>query len=198
MMANGTKTGMTSGANMIQTIDKDGGIALTYYFKSTGQGANKKWGWQTEKGVKITSDNDVNIARGDGFVLNAQAAEITLTSAGAVDTNKYTYAATVAGKNIMANPFPATIKLSKIDVMMPNDTKTGMTSGANMIQTIDKDGGIALTYYFKSTGQGANKKWGWQTEKGVKITSDNDVDILLGAAFKLNAQVAGLKVIMSM
>jgi len=198
MMANGTKTGMTSGANAIQTIDKNGGVALTYYFKSTGQGANKKWGWQTSTGTKITADNEVNIARGAGFVTTVQAANIKLTSAGAVDTNKYTYAASVAGKNIMANPFPATIKLSKVDVMMPGDTKTGMTSGSNAIQTIDSNGGVAATYYFKSTGQGANKKWGWQTSTGAKITSDNDVDILLGAAFKLNAQVAGLKVIMSM
>ena len=104
---------VTTGACIINLIDGIGNTLKSYTWKSSGRGANKTWGWKEGDAVV---DATVVFGRGIGLLFTAETAGDTIMSAGGVNLSAVTNSETIAGLNIVANPFPVTIKLNTLKV----------------------------------------------------------------------------------
>ena len=135
---------LTNDANALQTINQDGDIVDTFFWEgiSAGRGQPKVWDWYkaTAAGtVKITTDNDVYIPQGQGFVLSSEVAGLKLMSSGEVEmADVVTNTATVVGKNLIGNPFAVSISLTKVSLDKPEGATADLTNDANALQTIDQ------------------------------------------------------------
>ena len=178
---------VTTGACIINLIDGIGNTLKSYTWKSSGRGANKTWGWKEGDAVV---DDTVVFGRGVGLLFTAETAGDTIRSAGEVNLSAVTNSETIAGLNIVANPFPVTIKLNTLKVTNASDGE--VTTGACIINLIDGIGNTLKSYTWKSSGRGANKTWGW---KEGDTAVDDTVTFAPGQAILFTAETAGDKLI---
>lgn len=176
-----------TGTCVINLIDENGNTLKSYSWASQGRGANKTWGWE-ERGTRV--DDTVVFGRGVGLLFTAQTAGDIFKSQGEVNLSGITFNDTVAGLNIVANPFPTTIKLNTLRVTTAADGEVG--TGTCVINLIDENGNTLKSYTWASQGRGANKTWGWE-EAGTRI--DDTVTLVPGQAILFTAQTAGDKLI---
>ena len=176
-----------TGACIINLIDENGNTLKSYMWKSSGRGANKTWGWK--EGDDAVPDTVV-FARGVGLLFTAENAGDVVKSSGEVNLSGISFAETVAGLNIIANPFPTTIKLNTLLVTNAQGGEVG--TGACIINLIDENGNTLKSYMWKSSGRGANKTWGWK--EGDNAVGD-DVELAPGQAILFTAETAGDKLI---
>ena len=178
---------VTSGSCGIDLIDEHGNTLTHYSWASTGRGANKTWGWK----IGTTAvDDTVVFARGVGLLFTAENAGDVVKSSGEVNLSGISFGETVVGLNIIANPFPTTIKLKTVTVT--NSQGGEVTSGSCGIDLIDEHGNTLTHYSWASTGRGANKTWDWK----VGTTAiDNTVELAPGQAILFTAETAGDKLI---
>ncbi len=186
-VTNGQGGEVTTGACFINLIDENGNTLKTYSWASTGRGANKTWGW---KEGTTAIDDSVVFARGAGLLFTAETVGDMIKSHGEVNLSGITFSDTVAGLNIIANPFPKTIKLNTLTVT--NGEGGEVTTGACFINLIDENGNTLKTYSWASTGRGANKTWGW---KEGTTAIDDTVEFVAGQAILFTAETAGDKLI---
>lgn len=184
-VTNGQGGEVTTGACIINLIDENGNTLKSYSWASQGRGANKTWGWE-ENGTRV--DDTVVFGRGVGLLFTAQTAGDIIKSQGEVNLSGIVFNDTVAGLNIIANPFPTTIKLNTLTVT--NGEGGEVTTGACIINLIDENGNTLKSYSWASQGRGANKTWGWE-EAGTRI--DDTVTLVPGQAILFTAQTAGDK-----
>ena len=186
-VTNGQGGEVTTGACGVDLIDQNGNTITHYSWMSTGRGANKTWGW---KEGTTAIDDSVVFARGAGLLFTAETAGDIIHSAGEVNLSAITFNDTVAGLNVVANPFPSTIKLNTVTVTSGADGE--VTTGACGIDLIDANGNTLTHYSWMSTGRGANKTWGWK----VGTTAiDDTVELAPGQAILFTAETAGDKLI---
>ena len=186
-VANASGGEVTTGACIVNLIDENGDTLKTYSWASTGRGANKTWGW---KEGTTAVDGSVVFGRGVGLLFTAESAGDVVKSSGEVNLSGISFAETVAGLNIIANPFPTTIKLNTVTVTSASGGE--VTTGACIINLIDENGNTLKTYSWASTGRGANKTWSW---KEGTTTIDNTVELAPGQAILFTAETAGDKLI---
>ena len=178
---------VTTGACFINLVDGIGNTLKTYTWKSSGRGANKTWGWKEGDNAV---DDTVVFGRGVGLLFTAETLGDTVKSAGEVNLSAVTNSETIAGLNIIANPFPVTIKLNALKVTNAADGE--VTTGACFINLIDGIGNTLKTYTWKSSGRGANKTWGWKEGDNA---IDDTVTFAPGQAILFTAETAGDKLI---
>ena len=171
----------------IDLIDQNGNTLTHYSWASQGRGANKTWGWELA-GTRV--DDSVVFARGVGLLFTAQNPSDILKSAGEVDLSAITFSETVAGLNVIANPFPTTIKMNTLTVTTSAGGEVG--TGTCGIDFIDANGNTLTHYSWASQGRGANKTWGWELA-GTRI--DDSVTLAPGQAILFTAQTIGDKLI---
>ena len=176
-----------TGACGINLIDENGNTLKTYSWESSGRGASKTWGW-AENSTAI--DDSVVFARGVGLLFTDQNQGDVLVSSGEADLSGISFGETVAGLNIIANPYPAPIKLNALTVTNAEGGEVG--TGACGINLIDENGNTLKTYSWESSGRGASKTWGW-AENSTAI--DDSVVLEAGQAVLFTAQSAGDKLI---
>ena len=176
-----------TGACLISLIDELGNAIKIYSWASQGRGTNKTWGWE-ESGTRV--DDTVVFGRGVGLLFSAENLGDTVKSAGEVNLSAVTNSETVAGLNVIANPFPMTVKLNTLKVTTAADGEVG--TGACLISLIDDLGNATKVYSWASQGRGANKTWGWE-EGGTRIT--DAVTLEPGQAVLFSAESAGDKLI---
>ena len=176
-----------TGACSISLIDELGNATKVYLWKSSGRGANKTWGWKD--GDDAVTDSVV-FARGVGLLFSAETLGDTIRSAGEVNLSAVTNSETVAGLNVIANPFPMTIKLNTLKVTNAAGGEVG--TGACSISLIDELGNATKVYLWKSSGRGANKTWDWKD--GDDVVTDT-VTLTPGQAVLFSAETAGDKLI---
>ena len=178
---------VTTGACVINLIDENGNTLKTYSWASTGRGESKTWGW---KEGTTAIDDSVVFARGVGLLFTAQNVGDVLASAGEANLSAIEFSETVAGLNIIANPYPTQIALKSL--MVTNAEGGEVTTGACVINLIDENGNTLKTYSWASTGRGESKTWGW---KEGTTAIDDTVVIEPGQAVLFTAQNAGDKLI---
>lgn len=178
---------VTTGACEINLVDGLGNTLKAYSWKSSGRGANKTWGWKEGDNAV---DDAVVFGRGVGFLFTAETAGDTIKSAGEVNLSAVTNSETIVGLNIIANPFPMTVKLNTLKVTNASDGE--VTTGACEINLIDGLGNTLKAYSWKSSGRGANKTWGW---KEGDTAVDDTVTFAPGQAILFTAETAGDKLI---
>ena len=178
---------VTTGACVIDLIDGIGNTLKSYSWKSSGRGANKTWGWKD--GDNAVTDSVV-FGRGAGLLFTAETAGDTIKSAGEVNLSAVTNGETIVGLNVIANPFPVSLKLSTLKVTNASDGE--VTTGACVIDLIDGIGNTLKSYSWKSSGRGANKTWGW---KDGDTAVDDTVTFAPGQAILFTAETAGDKLI---
>ena len=176
-----------TGACFINLVDGIGNTLKTYTWASQGRGTNKTWGWE-ENGTRV--DDTVVFARGVGLLFTAETAGDVIKSSGEVNLSSITNGETIAGLNIIANPFPITLKLSTMKVLSATNEDVG--TGACFINLIDGIGNTLKTYTWASQGRGTNKTWGWE-ENGTRV--DDTVTFAPGQAILFTAETAGDKLI---
>ncbi len=178
---------VTTGACIINLIDENGNTLKSYVWKSSGRGANKTWGWKEGDNAV---DDTVVFGRGVGLLFTAETLGDMIKSSGEVNLAGITFSDTVAGLNIIANPFPTTIKLNTLTVTSAAGGE--VTTGACIINLIDENGNTLKSYVWKSSGRGANKTWGWKEGDDVV---DDTVTLVAGQAILFTAETAGDKLI---
>ena len=176
-----------AGACFINLIDENGNTLKTYSWESSVRGDNKTWGW-AENSTAIA--DSVVFGRGVGLLFTAQNEGDVLASSGEANLSGISFGETVAGLNIIANPYPVQIKLKALTVT--NATGGEVGAGACFINLIDENGNTLKTYSWESSGRGANKTWGW-AENSTAI--DDSVVLEPGQAILFTAQNAGDKLI---
>ena len=176
-----------TGACVINLIDELGNTLKSYSWASTGRGANKTWSW---KEGTTSVDDSVIFARGVGLLFTAESAGDVVKSSGEVNLSGISFGETVAGLNIVANPFPTTIKLNTVTVTNAQGGEVG--TGSCVINLIDELGNTLKSYSWASTGRGANKTWSW---KEGTTSIDNTVELAPGQAILFTAETAGDKLI---
>ena len=190
---NTLKVSNTSGGNVgtgtcvINTIDENGATLATYSWKSAGRQPNLTWGWY--EGTTKLSD-DVVFARGVGMLFTAQNDGDKLLSSGEVDLSGISFGSTVKGLNVIANPYPVSVKINTLAVKSATDGNVG--TGTCVINTIDENGATLATYSWKSAGRQPNITWGWYNGT-TKL--DDTVVIKPGQAILFTASNAGDKLI---
>ena len=102
-----------TGTCVINLIDEIGNTLKSYSWASQGRGTNKTWGWE-ENGTRV--DDTVVFGRGVGLLFTAETAGDTVKSSGEVNLSCVTDSETVAGLNIIANPFPTSLKLNTLKI----------------------------------------------------------------------------------
>ena len=176
-----------TGACFINLIDENGNTHKTYSRASTGRGATKTWGW---KEGTTAIDESVVFARGAGLLFTAENANDVLVSAGEANLSGISFGETVAGLNVIANPYPTQIKLKALTVINAAGSEVG--TGACVINLIDENGNTLKSYSWASTGRGATKTWGW---KEGTTAIDDSVVLEAGQAVLFTAETAGDKLI---
>ena len=176
-----------TGTCVINLIDEIGNTLKSYSWASQGRGTNKTWGWE-ENGTRV--DDTVVFGRGVGLLFTAETAGDTVKSAGEVNLSSVTNSETVAGLNIVANPFPTSLKLNTLKVTTAAGGEVG--TGTCVINLIDGIGNTLKSYSWASQGRGTNKTWGWE-ENGVRV--DDTVTFAPGQAILFTAETAGDKLI---
>ena len=176
-----------TGTCVIDLIDGIGNTVKSYSWKSSGRGANKTWGWKD--GDNAVTDSVV-FGRGAGLLFTAETAGDTIKSAGEVNLSAVTNSETIVGLNVIANPFPLTIKLNTLKVT--NATGGEVGTGTCVIDFIDGIGNTTTSYSWKSSGRGANKTWGWKN--GDDAVTD-EITLAPGQAILFTAETAGDKLI---
>ena len=176
-----------TGACLISLIDEIGNTLKVYSWASTGRGTSKTWGWK--EGTTAVGDN-VTFARGAGLLFTAETVGDTVKSAGEVNLSAVTNSETVAGLNVIANPFPLTVKLNTLKVTNASGGEVG--TGACLISLIDGIGNTLKVYSWASTGRGTSKTWGWK--EGTTAVGD-DVTFNPGQAILFTAESTGDKLI---
>ena len=186
-VSNGQGGEVGTGTCVINLIDENGNTLKSYMWKSSGRGANKTWGW---KEGDTAVDDTVVFGRGVGLLFTAETAGDIIKSSGEVNLAGITFSDTVAGLNIIANPFPTTIKLNTLTVTNSAGGEVG--TGTCVINLIDENGNTLKTYMWKSSGRGANKTWGWKEGDNAV---DDTVTLVAGQAILFTAETAGDKLI---
>ncbi len=185
-VTNASGSEVTASACFIDLIDGLGNPLKTYVWASTGRGDNKTWSWKEGQ----TPVTDVTFARGVGLLFTAEKEGDTLVSAGTVDLSAYTAENTIAGLNVIANPYPTTVAVKELKVT--NADGGEVTASACFIDLIDGLGNPLKTYVWASTGRGDNKTWSW---KEGQTPIGDDVTIEPGQAVLFTAENAGDKLI---
>ena len=178
---------VTTGACVINLIDGIGNTLKSYSWVSSGRGANKTWGWK--EGDTAVGDTVV-FGRGVGLLFTAETVGDTIKSAGEVNLSAVTNGETIVGLNIIANPFPVSVKLNTLKIT--NASNGEVTTGACVINLIDGIGNTLKSYSWVSSGRGANKTWGW---KEGDTAVDDTVTFAPGQAILFTAETAGDKLI---
>ena len=164
------------GAINIQTLDHLGRKVARYNYHEgeTGRGA-KADGWWLENTTLITADNDVTFNPGEGLWVTGLDG-VSLITSGEVLFGDVSCPLR-DGATMIANPYPAAIKLTTIK---PTNLPSGY-KGAINIQTLDHLGRKVARYNYHEgeTGRGA-KADGWWLENTTLITADNDVTFPAG------------------
>ena len=186
-VTNATGGEVTTGACVIDLIDGLGNTLKSYSWVSSGRGANKTWGW---KEGDTAVDGTVVFGRGAGLLFTAETAGDTIKSAGEVNLSAVTNGETIVGLNVIANPFPVSLKLNTLKVT--NASNGEVTTGACVIDLIDGLGNTLKSYSWVSSGRGANKTWGWK-EGDTAVGAD--VMLAPGQGVLFTAETAGDKVI---
>ena len=176
-----------TGACFINLIDENGNTLKTYSWASTGRGSTKTWGW---KEGTTAIDESVVFACGAGMLFTAQNANDVLATSGEANLSAISFGETVAGLNVIANPYPAQIKLKALTVTNAEGGEVG--TGACFINLIDENGNTLKTYSWASTGRGSTKTWGW---KEGTTAIDETIVLEPGQAVLFTAQNAGDKLI---
>ena len=186
-VANAEGGEVTSGSCVASLIDDLGNATKVYSWASTGRGASKTWGW---KEGTTAIDDTVVFGRGVGVLFTAENAGDTLTSSGEANLSGVSFSETVAGLNVIANPYPVQVKLSTLTVT--NAEGGEVTSGSCVTSLIDDLGNATKVYSWASTGRGASKTWGW---KEGTTAIDDTVVLEPGQAILFTAENAGDKLI---
>ena len=186
-VANAAGGEVTTGTCAVDLIDENGNTLKSYLWASSGRGTSKTWGWK-EGGAAI--DDTVVFARGAGMLFTAENAGDTFKSAGEVNLDGLTVSETVAGLNVIANPYPTTVKLNALQVTNSSDGE--VTTGTCAIDIIDENGNTLKSYLWASSGRGTSKTWGWK-ESGSAI--DDSVVLTAGQAVLFTAENSGDKLI---
>ena len=176
-----------TGTCVINLIDENGNTLKSYSWASTGRGASKTWGW---KEGTTAIDDTVVFARGAGMLFTAQNANDVLSSSGEANLSEIAFGDTVAGLNVIANPYPAQVALKSLTVTNAEGGEVG--TGTCVINLIDENGNTLKSYSWASTGRGASKTWGW---KEGTTAIDDTVVLEAGQAVLFTAQNAGDKLI---
>ncbi len=152
-----------SAADQIQVWNGEG--YDFYYYRKTKAG--NVWNTEANKAV-----SDETIPNGGAFYLAQSAVSFQLKSAGEVSTESTTFTI-VPGYNLIANPFPADLKVSSL--VADGQTAAASFSAADQIQVWNGEG--YDFYYFRKTKTGNV----WNTEANKAVTDD---DVLpSGSAF---------------
>ena len=178
---------VTTESCFINLIDENGDTLKTYSWASTGRGDKKTWGW---KEGTTAIDDTVVFGRGVGLLFTAQNEGDVLASVGEANLSAISFGETVAGLNIIANPYPVQVKLKALTVT--NATGGEVTTESCFINLIDENGDTLKTYSWASTGRGDKKTWGW---KEGTTAIDDSVVFEPGQAILFTAQNAGDKLI---
>ena len=180
----------TTGANAFNTITDQGAVGVQYTWTSYGRNASKRWNWSCNN-VEITSENDIYLPQGASLVFSAEAAGVTIKTSGEVQiSDSWTFSNSVAGKNLIANPYATVQKLSKIRLTKADGSDC--TTGANALNTITDQGAVGVQYTWTSYGRNASKRWNWSCNN-VEITDANDIDIPAGAGLVFSSEADGVK-----
>lgn len=166
----------SNAAITIQVLGSTGNTTATYNFYKGSTGIHKTDGWYIGAGAtRITKANDVYFASGTGlWVKGVNGANMTCS--GEVPTNALSVKL-AAGQQLLANPFPAGTKLTKINISGVDKSNAGIT-----IQILGSTGNTTATYNYYKGSTGIHKTDGWYIGAGAtRITEDNDVPFEAGA-----------------
>ena len=171
-----TKVTAASGV-MIQMLDKDGYGTDSYVYHKGDSKGFKTDGWYKSTTL-ITTENDVFFPVGTGLWFGGKSG-YSLRTAGEVITATQTFNL-IDGNTMIANPYPAPVKLTSFIMGTGDDTKVTASTGV-MIQILDKDGYGTDSYVYHKGDSKGFKTDGWYKSTTL-ITTDNDVTFQPGDA----------------
>ena len=176
----GTDTKITASSNIrIQVLDKDGYTTDTYAYHKGDSKGFKTDGWYNDANQLITTANDVFFPVGTGLWFGGKEG-YTIRTAGEVVIAAEPFTL-IDGNIMLANPYPASVKLTSF--IMDTGTDTKITASSNIrIQILDKDGYTTDTYAYHKGDSKGFKTDGWYNDANQLITTDNDVTFKPGDA----------------
>ena len=176
----GTDTKVTASTGVkIQILDADGYKDKMYTFHKGDSKGFKTDGWYNEANQLITTANDVFFPVGTGLWFGGKAG-YSIRTAGEVITTAQTFDL-IAGNTMLANPYPAPVKLTSFIMGTGSDTKVTASAGVK-IQILDADGYKDKMYTFHKGDSKGFKTDGWYNEANQLITADNDITFQPGDA----------------
>ena len=148
------------------------------YHKGDSKGF-KNDGWYNEDNQLITAANDVFFPVGTGLWFGGKVG-YSIRTAGEVIVATQTFPL-ITGNKMLANPYPAPIKLTSFVMDTGTDTKITASTGVK-IQTLDADGYMEEIYVYHKGDSKGFKNDGWYNEDNQLITSENDITFQPGDA----------------
>lgn len=182
----GTKTNQVmqgstviANADQLRFLNSESQAWETYYFLRNGTGSVAQW---TKIGGGSTNRDGEIIPPGTGFVVVRNAASpVTLTWIGEIRTNAFAQPL-VAGKNLVAQPWPTNASPVQRHMMYANGIAGGtvIASTDKILRNVD---GVYQTYYLLRNASGSVEQWtligGGNTNRSNEALFESDSGVII-------------------